>query len=135
MGWSVSAKKTVMSEGPFVFLFVHSPQVLSFLSAQTQGGSDFFTRTWSTLPPLSPYPGLIPNFTPQRDCPEIVFGFSVALSQRQEVGRTGGGLRFARFPPPTNLSTCKDRKSHELTISTGSSFAFPSSPCDHLCPG
>lgn len=69
MGWSV-CQKTVMSEG--LFVLVHSPQILSFPSAQTQGGSDFFTRTWSTLPASFPLPWAKPQLhSPKRlsrDC-------------------------------------------------------------------
>lgn len=92
MGWRV-CQKTVMSEGPFVFLFVHGPLILSFPSAQTQGGSDFFTHAWSILPASFPLPRAKPQLHfPKRLSSEVVFGFSVALSQRQEVDRTGGVL-------------------------------------------
>lgn len=72
MGWSDS-QKTVMSEGLFVSCFVHGPQILSFPSAQTHGGSDFFTAPpphGESILPVFPYPGPSPNFTPQRDCPQ-----------------------------------------------------------------
>lgn len=126
MGWS-DCQKIVMSEGLFVPHFLHGPQILSFPSAQTYGGSDVFTPTWRIRPASFPLPWAKPQLhSPNRLSPEIVFGFSVALSWRQEVDGTGGeGLRSARFPPPTNLSTCKNRKSHELIISTGSFSAFP----------
>lgn len=78
-GWSV-CQKTVTSEDPFVLL---GPQILSFHSALTH--SDF----WSILPvcfPLTQLP------SPKRLSPEIVLGFSVALSQRQGMGLTGGVL-------------------------------------------
>lgn len=68
MEWSV-CQKAVMSEGPFVFHFVHGPQILSFPSAQTHGVISSPTRGVAFLPAF-PYSGPCPNFTPQRDCPQ-----------------------------------------------------------------
>lgn len=59
MGWSV-CQKTVMSEGPFVFHFVPSPQILSFPSAQTHRGISDPTH-WSILPARLPLPWAKPQ--------------------------------------------------------------------------
>lgn len=71
---------------PFVFHFAHSPQILPFPSAQTHRVISSPTH-WSILPARLPLPWTKPQLhSPKRLSPEILFGFSVPLSQRQEVG-------------------------------------------------
>lgn len=86
MAWSVCQKTVSHVGGPFVFHFVHSPQILSFPSAQTHRVISSPTH-WSILPVHLSLPWAKPQLHfPKRLFPETVFGFSVALSQRQEVG-------------------------------------------------